>query len=85
MAPYSDVWDPAAEDELTEIWRRSPDRSAVVRAADLIDRRLCQDPHRHGIPLSEGLWEITVPPLRAYYQIDDVKKEVNVQHVNEVA
>ena len=85
MNRYDQIWDTVAEDELADIWRNSPNKSMVVRAAAAIDKQLSQDPHGHGAHLSEGLWEITVPPIRVYYQIDDTNKEVIVRNVNEVA
>jgi hypothetical protein len=42
------VWIERAEERLAEVWLASPDRNAVTKAVDLIDRKLTMDAHQAG-------------------------------------
>lgn len=66
------------DDELALAWLMAPDRPAVTDAADRIHRLLSRNPRQAGTEVSEGLWKIEVPPLAAYYTIDDAATEVMV-------
>jgi hypothetical protein len=52
--------------------------AAVVRAADMIRRRLEVEPAASGIFLSEGLYYIDEDPLRAFFLIDTESMVVEV-------
>jgi hypothetical protein len=57
---YTVDWDPAAENELAEIWTEATDRAAVTRAQQQADQILSRNPIDSGIELSEGLHRILV-------------------------
>jgi hypothetical protein len=82
MNPYEVVYYPEAEDDLALLWLRATDRSAVTLASELADRLLAADPYQAGTPLAEGLWAITVPPLRFYFEIDEAARRVEVARVS---
>jgi hypothetical protein len=50
-----------------------------------MDRLLAADPWGNGVPVSEGLYAIEVPPLRALFEIHDAAKFVKVVSVGELA
>ena len=77
-------WDRAAELQLARIWFQAIDPAAVAHAQAQIDRLLARNPHGHGHHLSEGLWQIKVPPLAANYSIDDPHRLVQVSWVKPV-
>jgi hypothetical protein len=74
-------WDPPAEDELTRLWLRAPDRNAVTAAQAQIDQLLARDPLSNGRHISEGLFRIDVPPLTVNYTIDQTNRRVEVTWV----
>ena len=71
-------WDDPALAVLTDIWTQAPDRAAVTAAAHRIDTRLAADPVGSGAAVSEGLYGIDVPPLRAVYEVDPSARTVSV-------
>jgi hypothetical protein len=80
---YSVDWTPAARSQLAGIWvQHVSHRQAITAAQARIDRLLAADPVRNGNLLSEGLYTITVPPLRAVYEISDANRLVTVVSVN---
>jgi len=80
MTSYTVDWTTDAEDALTLIWLQTYD-PAVTAASNQIDRLLARDPFGHGQPAHEGLYKLTVPPLTAYYAVDQAKKTVEVSAV----
>jgi hypothetical protein len=78
MTRYTVEWQPAAEDDLADIWMNAPDPDEVTHAQLEIDRRLANDPTFFGKHLGEGLWRIIHPPLIACYVIDDTARRVDV-------
>jgi hypothetical protein len=74
-------WDPAAEDELARIWLRAADRGAVSAAQARADQLLSRDPLTNGRHLSEGLYQIDVPPLAISYTVDQARQLVVVTWV----
>jgi hypothetical protein len=73
-----------ATEDLAAVWLASSQRVAVNSATDTMERLLTGDPRGAGEQLSEGLWAISCPPLRALYEIDDERREVNVQTIKEL-
>ena len=78
---FSVGWDANALNMLAGAWTAAPDPGAVTAAADAIDRRLAADPLAHGTPVSEGLYAIEVPPLRALFEVDPTARTVTVVSV----
>jgi len=63
-------WDPDALSDFHQLWAASPDPAAARTARETVERRLAADPSGAGRHLSEGLWQIRVPPFAIYYRID---------------
>ncbi|HEY7154510.1 MAG TPA: type II toxin-antitoxin system RelE/ParE family toxin [Gemmataceae bacterium] len=80
MRIYTVDWEPEAENDLTNIWLRTSD-PAVTTAQNQIDGLLERDPFGYGRLLREGLYQIVVAPLTAFYSIDQTKKIVKVSAV----
>ena len=85
MAAYRVIWRARGRRDLAAVWIAAPDKSRVAQAQATADRLLATDPHRYGSYLAEGLWAITVSPLRISFQIDDARSRVLVTNVNRVA
>jgi hypothetical protein len=81
MKAYSVDWDDTASDLLAALYLRVSDPNIIWPAQHKADRLLEQQPQAHGSELSEGLWQIIVPPLKIFYEIDDAKRLVTVTHV----
>lgn len=80
MKSYTVDWCPNAENDLTAIWLGTSD-PAVTIAQDQIDDLPERNPSGHGRHLREGLYQIVVVPLTAFYTIDQTKKIVHVSAV----
>jgi hypothetical protein len=68
----------SAENQLAELWNGAPDRGAITRAADEIDRRLAKDPHREGESRTETTRILFVRPLAVLFEISDADRMVHV-------
>ena len=80
---YEVVWEPVAEDELIDCWLNADNRKTVTRASHHIDRLLEADPLQ-GEHQSEGLYRICLPPLAAYYEIDELERRVRVTNIRQL-
>jgi hypothetical protein len=81
MKRFTVDWEPDAEDELARIWMQADDPSAVARAQVKADQLLASDPIGKGHHVSEGLYQIHVPPLVLTYSVDAAKQFVQVAWV----
>lgn len=81
MNPFSVSWTDDALDSLALLWMHAANPADVSRAQVMIDSLLARGPLHHGTELSEGLRELTVPPLRVLYSVDDVQRMVDVSSV----
>jgi plasmid stabilization system protein ParE len=78
---YTVLWQPAAEEELADLWTDAPDRDTVARAADAADRRLARDPYAVG-ESRDGLRRILFAgPLVIDYEVHDATRTVLVTRV----
>ena len=66
---YTVLWDPAAEQELADVWITAADRAAVTSAADEIDRRLRRDPEQQGESRDDGRRVLLVSPLGVLFRV----------------
>lgn len=80
MKSYTVDWCPSAENDLTAIWLGASD-PAVTVASDQIDDLLERNPIAYGRHLREGLYQVVVVPLTAFYSIDQSKRVVKVSAV----
>jgi hypothetical protein len=67
MSAFRLHWQPRALDDLADIWIKASDRSAVNMAVDLIEAQLAEDPMAWGTQLSEGLYQISIRPVRLLF------------------
>jgi hypothetical protein len=67
--------------DLASMWLTAADPRSVTQAQAAIDSLLSRNPLGHGAEISEGLRELTVPPLRILYSVDTNKRVVEVSAV----
>jgi hypothetical protein len=77
---YTVTETPVARNHLARLWGNSssPVRAAITRASARIDSALRDDPESKGVALSEGLYFIRRPPLRAYFIISEPDRLVTI-------
>jgi hypothetical protein len=75
---YRVRWSRVAVAALATFWMRATDREAGTRAQAEIDRLLRSDPLVNGTHLSEGLYAISVHPLRAHFEVSTADKRVRI-------
>jgi hypothetical protein len=76
---YSVEWSDDARDQLAATWlQQVASQRAITVAQNRVDQMLGADPARFGAALSEGLFAVEQPPLRALYEISDADKHVEV-------
>ena len=85
MSRFTVVWQSDAEDDVASIWLSASDRTAVTAATNAIDLELADDPSSKGADVREGLRALDVPPLRAFYDVDEGDRKVEVQCVRLLA
>jgi hypothetical protein len=81
MSPFQLVWSTSALDQLAEIWGPATNRLEITRAQHRIDKALETDPKSAGREVTPGFWLIQEPPLRVYFEINDVHKIIRVTDV----
>jgi len=81
---YKVVWEDSARSEVAAEFVAGKDKVAIIDAAYQIDRALESDPIKNGEPLSEGIYYIDRPPLRAIYSIDSESKQVDVGRIRRI-
>lgn len=70
MSHFRLHWQPRALDDLADIWIKARDRAAVNMAVDLIEAQLTDNPTGWGTQLSEGLYQISIRPVRLLFTCD---------------
>jgi len=84
MTPFTIVWLPDAEDQLAALWLQARDRGDISAAQSRIDAELAFDPAKKGAPVAEGLRQVTVAPLKAFYEVHESESKVEVTAVTRV-
>jgi hypothetical protein len=74
-------WKQDAIDGLSAAWVAIADKASVNDADAEITRLLARDPFAVGSHASEGLRQLDVPPLRAYYTVDVTNRVVKVLQI----
>lgn len=77
---YTVVYDPAAEAELTRLWLAGPDRKAMTRASDHIDKVLKSDAHIRGTPVAGGRMYLSMP-LAVLFKVSQDDRLVTILQV----
>jgi hypothetical protein len=77
---YTVTETPVARRQLARLWTNSssPVRAAITGASARIDTALRDDPLGKGVALSEGLFLIGRPPLRAYFTVSEPDRLVRI-------
>ncbi len=65
------IWKPAAKRALADLWTAAADRTAVAKAADDIDRRLCHSADCAGESRSGTTRIVFSEPLAAYFDVSE--------------
>ena len=74
-------WSDDALDGLSAAWVAVADKIAVNEADREITHLLARDPFDVGFHASEGLRQLDVWPLRAYYSVDVANRKVEVLQI----
>jgi hypothetical protein len=85
MIRFKIEWPEEVDDQLAAIWIAAPDRAAVSRAQLAIEFELSFDAQQKEVPVAEGLRKLIVPPLQAYFEVDEQKAVVTVTALAVVA
>ena len=83
--PFRVIWDNLASDGLMDAFTAYfPSRQGVrvTRAEQIVNYLLGDDPERNGPHVSEGLYRLTISPLRVRYEILPVNRVVRVLSVS---
>lgn len=75
---YTVVWRRDAENQLTALWIRAVNKTAIPGYVDQIDRILGRDPHDQGESRNENTRLAFFRPLCVRYRIDEAAKTVTV-------
>ena len=81
---YEVVWEDDARSEVAAEFVSGSDKVAIIDATYQIDRALESDPIGSGEQLSEGLYYIDRPPLRAIYLIREDTNRVDVGRIRRI-
>lgn len=82
---YTVEWTDEARSEVASEFVDGSDKVAIIDAAYQIDRALESDPIGNGEPLSDGMFYIDRPPLRAVYSLNVELKRVDVGRIRRIA
>ena len=82
---YEVVWEDNARSEIAAEFVKGTDKVVMIDAEYQMDRALESDPIANGNPLSEGLFYIDCPPLRAIYSIDADAKRVEIARIRRIS
>lgn len=75
---YAVNWSENAFDAMLRYLVSLNKSAASVTAIDQINKRLAANPHDSTADVHEGLWRITIGPLRVYYEISEAEHQVEV-------
>jgi hypothetical protein len=82
MGRYTVICLKEPENNLAALWIQGPDRAAITAAQHQIDQKLAADPETHGKHLAEGLWVLEIPPLKAFFEIHELDKQVIITSIH---
>jgi hypothetical protein len=78
---FNVLWQPAAEDELADLWNNAPDRADVARAADTADDLMSRNPHALGESRAGAKRIVFLGPLAIDFEVRDADHTVLVLRV----
>lgn len=85
MGDYTTEIDPQADGDLMNIWADAADQAAVTRADHEASWLLATDPVGRGERRSGGMYRMVVPPLVYVYEVDPVRRHVQVVGIGTVS
>ncbi len=85
MGDYTVGFGPTINGDLADIWADAADQGAVTRADHEASRLLVADPVGRGEHRSEGIYRMIVPPLVYVYEVDPVRRHVQVVGIGTVS
>jgi hypothetical protein len=68
---FTVVWKSDSQNDLADLWIAASDRAAITKAADTIDRLLCQDPFANSESRTGNNRIMIVPPLAVSYDVSE--------------
>lgn len=80
---YTVTWQDETLDDLAEVWMAASNRRAVQQSVDEIDRILANDPETHAESPGEGLYKLTMHPIRVLFEVraqDRIVEVVRIIH-----
>lgn len=81
MTPYQVIMSPMAHRQLAAIWIASSNRAEITQTEERIYQALTNDPKSAAREITPGFWLIQDPPLRIYFEINDVHKIIRITDV----
>lgn len=81
MTPYQVILSKLAQRQLAAIWVSAADRAEITQTEKRIYQALTTDPKSAAREITPGFWLIQDPPLRVYFEINDVHKIIRVTDV----
>ena len=75
---YYVEWTPAAHDRLEQLWVAAANQAAVVRAANVIDDYLAEDPYRSEAVRISSENTFIVEPLAVDFRILEAERRVAI-------
>lgn len=73
---YTLIWRPGLLAKLASIWLDAPNRDAVERAANEIERRLRVHPQTQGESRDGGTRILSIPPLAVLFEVVEDDRQV---------
>jgi hypothetical protein len=84
MMAFTVICSNDAQNQLANLWLSAADRAAITAAQYRIEQELAADPRRKSNEISEGLWRIDFPPLKALFEIDDQDRLVRITAIGRI-
>lgn len=81
MTPYQVILSKSANRQLAAIWISSTNRAEITQTEHRIYQALTTDPKTAAREITPGFWLIQDPPLRVYFEINNVHKIIRVTNI----
>jgi hypothetical protein len=75
---YTVVWWQEADEELISLWLGASDRAAITEASSEIDHRLSTLGANASNEAHEGLYALTIEPLRVHFSVEQEDRIVRI-------
>jgi hypothetical protein len=71
MMLFDVIYAAEAESELIDVWLACASKQGFNHALSRIDEFLASNPGKHSYEVSEDLFAIAIPPVKAFYEIHE--------------